>query len=307
MYSEASNFTAGTDKTFAFIIGVSLFFLIGISVTMIVFAVKYRKKKHPKAIQIKENMTLEIIWTLVPLVLVLIMFYFGYKAYMPMRKVPKNAQTIIVYGRMWYWEFDYGKGKVSKDTLVLPLGKPIKLELLALDVGHSFYIPAFRIKEDLVPKKTNYMWFIPQQEGKFEAFCTLFCGLRHSYMEAIVKVVPENEYNRWLANLKTVDPGSIPEGLTLLKQNACTGCHSLDGSQLAGPSFKGLYDTDRIVITGGNERKVKADSSYIKQSIQDPDKDIVKGYAKGIMQSYKQVLSEKDISKIVEYMKRMDK
>jgi cytochrome c oxidase subunit II len=307
MFSEASNFTAGVDKTFAFIIGISLFFLIGLTVTMVVFAVKYRKSKHPKAVQVKENMVLEVVWILVPLALVLFMFYFGYQAYMPMRDVPKNAQVIKVYGKMWEWDFDYGKGKVSKDTLVLPLGKPIKLELHAVDVGHSFFIPAFRIKEDLVPKQTNYMWFIPQQEGKFEAFCTVFCGLRHSYMEAIVKVVPEKDYEAWVANLKAVDTNSIPEGLTILKQNACTGCHSIDGSSLVGPSFKGLFGSEKVVLTNNSERRIKADSAYIHHSIVSPDDDVVKGFSKGMMRSYKQTLSDEDISKIIEYMKRIEK
>ncbi|HEX2936897.1 MAG TPA: cytochrome c oxidase subunit II [Bacteroidales bacterium] len=307
MFSEASNFTAGVDKTFAFIIGISLFFLIGLTVTMIVFAVKYRRNKHPKAVQVKENMTLEVTWIIIPLVLVLAMFYFGYQAYMPMRNAPKDAHIIKVYGKMWQWDFDYGNGKMSKDTLMLPLGKPVKLELNAVDVGHSFFIPAFRIKEDLVPKKTNYMWFIPQQEGNYEAFCTVFCGLRHSYMEAIVKVVPEKDYEQWLANLKAFDPNSVPEGLTILKQNACTGCHSIDGSSLVGPSFKGLFESERVVMTNSAERKIKADSAYLHQSIVAPDDDVVKGFNKGIMRSYKQTLSDKDISKIIEYMKLIEK
>jgi cytochrome c oxidase subunit II len=306
MFSQASNFTAGVDKTFAFIMGVSIFFLVTITIVMIVFAIKYRRNKHPKAVQVKENMTLEMVWILVPLVLVLVMFYFGYQSYMPTRIPPKDALTIKVYGRMWQWEFDYGNGKLTKDTLVLPLGKPVKLELHAIDVGHSFFIPAFRIKEDMMPNKVNFMWFIPEQEGSFEAFCTLFCGIQHSKMEGIVKVVPEKEYETWLANLKSFDPNKVPEGLAIIQNNGCVACHSQDGKKIVGPSFKGLYGSERIVVTQGNERTVIADSIYIINSIVNPDADIVKGYPKGTMKSYSQIISDEDISKIEGYIKSLN-
>jgi cytochrome c oxidase subunit II len=305
MFSEASNFSAGVDKTFAFIMGIAFFFLIGLTVTMIVFAIKYRRKKHPVPVQVKDNIALEITWTIIPLVLVLAMFYYGYTAFLPMRNIPKDAMPVKVIGKMWDWTFDYGNGKIKKDTLWVPLNKAVKLEMVSPDVTHSFYVPAFRVKEDLVPGTTTHMWFIAQQEGTYEILCAEYCGLRHSYMEGRVRVVPEKEFRTWLANLKAADKNG-PEGLVLIRNNSCTGCHSLDGSKLVGPSFKGLFGTKRKVEVNGTEKEVVADSAYIEQSVTDPDAAVVNGYPKGVMRSYKNVIKDEDIAKIVKYLSARD-
>jgi len=300
MFTGASNFAEGVDLAFKIIFGISLFFLAGITIVMIFFVVRYRKKKHPKAIQIKDNMKLEIIWTVIPFILVLLMFYYGYIAFSPMRNVPKGAMEVKAIAKMWDWSFEYEGGKVSP-ILVVPLNKPVKLDLISLDVIHSLYIPAFRIKEDLVRGRENYMWFIPEKMGEYEILCAEYCGLRHSYMESKVSVVTESEFKKWLKELplKPIEP----EGLTILKKNACTGCHSLDGSKVVSSSFKGLYGSNKTVITDGEERTIKADNEYIKRSIFYPEKDVVKGYSKGIMKSYKGIVSESDITLICDYLK----
>jgi cytochrome c oxidase subunit II len=303
MFSNTSNFSASVDKTFLFIIGISFIFLIGITTTMIVFVIKYNRKKHPKAIQIKDNIALEITWTVVPLIIVLLMFFYGYFAFIPERNPPKGAIPVRVIGRMWNWTFDYGNGKINSDTLVVPVSQAVKLDMNSLDVNHSLYIPAFRIKEDLIPGKTTHLWFIAERPGNFDILCTAYCGLRHSYMEGIVKVVSYEQYKTWLANLKITDISKEPKGLTIIKHNGCTGCHSLDGSKLVGPSFKGLFGTERIVLTEGVERKIMADSIYINTSIIEPDKDIVVGFRKGFMHSYKEVMKESDIHEIINYLK----
>jgi len=207
---------------------------------------------------------------------------------------------------MWDWTFDYGNGKIKKDTLVVPVNKPVVLNMNSLDVTHSLYISAFRIKEDVVPGQTTQMWFIAERIGQYDILCAEFCGLRHSYMEGIVKVVSENEYNIWLENLKAVEPASN-KGLEILQKNACLGCHSLDGSKLVGPSFKDLYGKEEIVITNGKERKIIADSTYIKNSILNPNDDVVKGFSQGLMQSYKTVLKEQDIQEIIKYFQAVAK
>jgi cytochrome c oxidase subunit 2 len=306
MFSGASNFVEGVDKTFIFIIGISFLFLIGITTTMIVFAVKYNRKKHPKAQQFNDNMKLEVIWTVVPIILVLFMFYYGYVNFSSERKAPEGAIQVKVIGKMWDWTFDYGNGKIKKDTLVVPLNKAVKLNMVSLDVTHSLYISAFRIKEDLVPGITTTMWFIAEIPGNYDILCAEFCGLRHSYMEGIVKVVPEEEYKTWLANLEVTEEGKEPKGYAILKQNACIGCHSVDGSKLVGPSFKNIYMKERIVLTDGKERKLIADSTYIKNSIFDPDNDIVKDYSKGLMKSYTGVVKETEVNDIIEYLKTLN-
>lgn len=297
---EASNFVEGVDLAFKIIFGIGIFFLVGITTVMIYFVIRYRRSKHPKAEQIRDNNVLEVTWTVIPLLLVLLMFYYGYIAFSPMRDVPENAYEITVIGKMWSWTFEYPGGKQSTD-MVVPLNRPIKCNLVSTDVIHAFYVPAYRIKEDVVPGKNNYLWFLPEQLGEYDILCTVYCGVRHSFMEAKVIVVPEAEFNAWLAALP--DPSSEPEGLTILKKNACTGCHSVDGSKLVSTSFKGLYGSEKKVITNGSERTVKADDDYIKAAIFDPNRDIVVGYQKGIMKSYTGIVKEDEIPKIIDYLK----
>lgn len=298
----ASNFVEGVDLTFIIILGASVFFLVGITAVMIYFAIRYRRKKNPKASQIEGNNTLEIVWTVIPTILVLIMFYFGWLGYSPMRKVPANAIPVKAYGQMWSWSFEYPNGKKSTE-LIVPLNLPVKLDLISRDVIHSLYIPAFRIKEDVVPGKNNYMWFTAQVEGEYDLFCAEYCGDRHSYMLSKVKVMPEAEYNSWLAQ-SDIPAGEHP-GLTVMKQNGCIACHSLDGVKIVGPSFKGIYGHEVDVVTNGQERKIVVDDEYIKNSIYEPNADVVKGFNPGLMISYKQTIKEEDVAKIIEYIREL--
>jgi cytochrome c oxidase subunit 2 len=296
----ASNFVEGVDLAFKVIFGISLFFLVGITAVMLWFLYKYNRKRHPVAIQIKENNLLELTWIVIPLILVMLMFYYGYAAFSPMRIVPKDAIPIKVIGKMWSWTFEYEGGKQSP-ILVVPINKPVRLDLHSDDVIHALYIPAFRVKEDVVPGKQNFMWFMSGQLGEYDVLCTVFCGIRHSYMETKARVVPEAEYLAWLKALP--DKSSEPEGLTILKKNACTGCHSLDGSKLVSTSFKGLYGKTETVITDGKERKVTVDDTYLKASVYHPDKDLVVGFQKGIMKTYKGIVTEEEMTKVIEYLK----
>jgi len=300
MFTEASNFAEGVDLAFKVIFGISLFFLVGITAVMLYFVVRYRRSKHPKAVQIKDNTALEISWTLIPLALALLMFYYGYAAFSPQRDIPSDAMNVTVVSKMWAWSFVYPGDKESNE-LVLPINKPVVLNLTSLDVIHSFYVPAFRQKEDCVPGKTNQMWFIPTMAGEYWILCAEYCGMNHSYMEAKVRVVPEAEYQAWITALPA--KAAEPEGLTILKKNACTGCHSLDGSKLVSTSFKGFYGKQSVVITNGNEHTVTVDDAYIKSSIYEPDKDLVKGLPKGVMKSYKGIITEEEAAKIIEYFK----
>jgi cytochrome c oxidase subunit 2 len=302
MFSDASNFVTGVDTTFAIILGASVFFLVAITAVMIYFVIRYNKKRNPKSVDIHENRKLEIIWTAIPTLLVLVMFYFGWTGYRPMRSIPKDAIHIKAYGQMWSWQFEYANGK-SSDTLVVPLNKAVALDLISRDVVHSLYIPAFRIKEDVVPGDHNKMWFIGQKEGDFNIFCAEYCGDRHSYMLSKVVVVPENEYTAWYND--TTASADHP-GLAVLKKNACVSCHSLDGTRIVGPSFKGIWGHEVTVITDGKERNVVVDEDYVKRSVQDPNADVVKGFNPGLMISYKDILSEDDIKNIIEYLKTLN-
>jgi cytochrome c oxidase subunit 2 len=304
MFSNNSNFVQGVDTAFVLILGISIFFLILLTTIMIVFVIKYNKKRHSKAVQIKDSSTLEIVWTTIPLILVLVMFYFGWRGFLPMRQVPDDAMQVKAIGQMWKWTFVYPGNKQS-DSLLLPINKAVKMDLFSKDVIHGFSIPDFRVKEDVVPGKNNYTWFIPGKFGNYDLYCSAYCGLSHSYMLALVRIVPEEEFNKWLASLPLKKADDNNEGFKILDKNGCFSCHSMDGRKIVGPSFKGLYGSTHEVITNGTTRKITVDDLYLEASIYDPDKDVVAGYPPGMMKSYKGLIKEKDMPKVIEYFKTL--
>ncbi|MDB4584173.1 cytochrome c oxidase subunit II [Draconibacterium sp.] len=313
MYSsevtQASNFVQGVDTAFLVILGISFFFLIGLTAVMLFFVFKYNKKKNPKATQIKGSTKLEIIWTIVPFLLTMLMFYYGWAGWKPMQKAPKDAMEITVYGRMWNFTFEYENGKRT-DTLYLPKDQPIKLNLVAMDVLHSLYIPAFRVKQDMVPGlENNTMWFEPQKEGTYELFCAEYCGLQHSYMYSYVKVMEETAFTDWMADTTQVATAAVESptvtGKRIMQNIGCFACHSLDGSKLVGPSFKGIWGAQHTVVSGRETRTVTVDEEYIKKSIYEPNADVVDGFGKGLMLTYEGQLSEDDIGNIIEYLKTL--
>jgi cytochrome c oxidase subunit 2 len=304
MFTGASNLAAGVDKAFLFIFTIAFIFIIGITAFMIYTVIKFNRKKGKPAKQFTGSTTLEIIWTVVPLILVMMMFYVGWVGFAPMRKPPKDALVITAIGRMWEWEFDYGNGMKAKE-LVLPVGKAVKIDLKSEDVNHSLFIPAFRVKEDVIPGYDNFLWFVPNYIGNYEILCTEYCGLLHSAMLSKARIVDQAEYDKWFEELKVT--GNKPEdpGLIILKNTGCLACHSIDGLKLVGPSFKGLFGSQRNVITGGAEKTVAADESYINRSVYDPDYEVVSGFNKGLMKSYKGTLSEPDLAIVITYLRTL--
>lgn len=307
MEAKASTFVQGVDTAFIVILGISLFFLVAITATMIYFVIRYNRKRNPRSKDVKDNVRLEILWTAIPTLLVLVMFWYGWIGYTPMRRVPEGALTIKATGRMWSWSFEYENGKQS-EFLIVPAGKPVKLNLYSPDVLHSLYIPAFRIKEDVVPGINNVMWFQSDKPGEYDILCAEYCGLRHAYMLSKVIVKPLDEYLEWYnAPADTTSTASVePLGLQVLKRNACLSCHSQDGSVIVGPTFKGLWGSEHTVIDeNGKKMKITVDEEYIKSSIYEPNKQIVEGYNKGLMVSYKDAISEEELRQIVEYLKTL--
>ncbi len=303
--NNASNFVEKVDFSFYFIIGISTVLLIGITVVMIMFAIKYSRKKNPVATQIEGDTRLEILWTVIPTILVLLMFYFGWTGYTPMRNVPDDAMVVEVTGRMWSWTFEYDNGKKS-DRLIVPLNKPVKLNMTSVDVVHSFYVPAFRIKEDVNPGGSSYLWFEAQQLGSYDIYCAEYCGLRHSYMITKLDVKPQEEFDAWLVEgfdpNKEVDP--IEEGYEITRANGCIGCHSTDGTPLVGSTFKGLYGATKTVVTDGKDREIVVDAAYIKKSMTDPGVDLVKGL-QPVMPPYGGSITDEDMDKIVLYIESL--
>ena len=308
---QASNFVGGVNLAFLIILGISILFLVALTVIMLVFIRKYRKERHPKAVQNEGSNKLEALWTGIPLILVLVMFYFGWMGWKPMKHPPDDAMHIKAIARMWQFQFEYENGKFT-DSLIVPLNEPVILDLVAMDVLHALYIPAFRVKEDMVPGRDKNMWFIPGSEGEYDLFCAEYCGQNHSYMTSGVKVIPKEQFDAWLADTSAVVPvaevqtSPAQQGYELIRKNGCIACHSSDGSRMVGPSFKGIWGETQTVITGREERQVKVDEDYVRKSIYDPGADVVKGYNSGLMQSYKDQVSEEDVGLIIEYLKSLN-
>jgi cytochrome c oxidase subunit 2 len=193
------------DDSFIFIIVISVILLVGITAAMIYFVFRYSEKNNPKPDQsITGSTTLEVLWTVIPLILVLAMFFYGYAGFKQMRNVPPDAMVVKVTGKMWFWHFEYDNKKTSDTLLYLPVGKNVKFELQSADVNHSFYVPAFRVKEDCIPGRTNYMWFNATNIGTYDIECAEYCGMNHSYMLGKVIILPQNEYWEWVSKIDTV-------------------------------------------------------------------------------------------------------
>lgn len=199
MFPGPTSHVETVDSVFLYIVGISVILLLGVTAAMIYFVFKYHRKKGHKPKDIHGSILLETIWIVIPTILVLSMFYYGYIGFEEMRTFPDDAREIKVVARMWEWEFNYENGKKT-DTLYVPLGETIKLSMESLDVNHSFYIPAFRVKEDVIAGKINYLGFKPEKVGDYDIACAEYCGLNHSMMYSKVVVMPQNEFEAWYAS-----------------------------------------------------------------------------------------------------------
>jgi cytochrome c oxidase subunit 2 len=309
--TDNSNFVAQVDAAFAFIMGISLFFLVAITAVLIYFVIRYRRSKNPTATQIEGSNTLEIVWTVIPTIIVLAMFYYGWAGWHKQEEPPADAMKIKSIARMWHFSFQYPNGRTT-DTLYVPLNKPVALNLVAMDVIHSIYIPAFRLKKDMVPGDPKVMWFESGHVGNYDIYCAEYCGLNHSYMLSTVKVLPKIEFDKWYNDTTSVAQLNKPvdsrlAGLEIIKKIGCVACHSTDGVNLIGPTFKNLYKSQRQVMVKGTETSVVADEAYLKESILNPAAKVVKGFNNGLMLSYKDQLNDEQIDQIIAYFKTLSK
>lgn len=305
-YSTVPNLTELVNDAFFLIIIISVVLLILITSVMVYLAVRYRRKINPVAHEVKESLVLEIVWTMVPTVLVFIMFYVGWVNFVPLRKIPQNAMQVSVISRMWSWQFIYENG-LKSSTLKVPVGKPVKLTITSDDVLHSLFIPEFRIKEDAVPGMETFLWFSSDREGEFNIFCAEFCGQGHSDMISKVIVMSDQDFHAWYDSTGEKKRGAVA-GLSatgLLEDNSCLDCHSTDGPVIVGPTFSGIYKRKTIVITNDKEREIIADENYLINSILFPDADITKGYP-DVMPSFEGNLSGEEITLIIEYLKSLN-
>ncbi|MGE4170466.1 MAG: cytochrome c oxidase subunit II [Candidatus Margulisiibacteriota bacterium] len=304
-FPEAGSALAGqTDLLFYTIFVASvLFFLVLIGITAF-FLVKYKRSgKHTAALkQITHNDKLEIIWSVIPLIVVMGIFYWGYMEYLKLIVPPANTVDIHVTGKKWMWQFEYPQGKQTLTDLVVPVNQPIKLIMSSEDVLHSFYLPNFRVKKDVIPNRYTVLWFSPERVGNFQIFCTEYCGDGHSQMLGNLKVVSAEDYQKFLTEEEGKD---IPDdqldklGAKLYVSKGCVACHSLDGKPGVGPSWKGLYGSKR---TFSNAPAEVADDNYIRESVVKPGAKVVTGFGP-VMPTFSGLLSDREITGIIAYIK----
>ncbi len=270
-----SNTAGRVDSAFLFVVVCCVILLAIVTACMIWFLVRYNRGRHPRPEHVKENMYLEVAWTVIPTILVIFMFYFGWVDFDYIRNPPKNAMTVEVTARQWSWLFTYENGKHS-DLLYVPQGKPVRLIMTSLDVLHCLFIPAFRIKEDCVPGMKTHLWFTAGEGGSYEIFCTEYCGVGHSHMRSKVVVLAPAAFGTWLSAAESTALADV--GPRLLRSKGCTGCHTVDGSPKVGPTFKGLLGREETVVAAGQEKKITVDEAFIRSHILDPRGATVKGY-----------------------------
>jgi cytochrome c oxidase subunit II len=291
--------TQAVDFSLFYIIGISFIILIGVTVVMIGFAVRYHRSRHPAPTsQVSHNVPLEVIWTLIPTFIALSMFYIGWSGYLTTRGVPEGAMEVTVTARMWSWSFEYEDGRVT-DRLYVPVGRPVLVHIRTADVIHSFSVPAFRVKRDAVPGMDTYVWFVAEEPGSYNVYCTEYCGVGHADMITTVEALPEEEFAAWLEE----ELPDVARGLQLLQQYGCIGCHSLDGTPAVGPTFQGLYGSEVQVVREGRQMTVTADEDYIRRSIREPQLELTVGYPP-VMPAFPQIPDE-ELEEMVEYLREL--
>ena len=301
----ASNLASKVDAVIWFITVISLVFFILISIFLVYFAIRYRRRQeNEETPYITGSHVLETIWTIIPSILLIVIFVYGFVVYKDMRTPPEDSLEVTVIGRQWLWQFKYNNGKTTLNELYIPEGRPIKLVMTSEDVLHSFFVPAFRVKQDLVGGMYTYLWFTPTKTGTYELYCTEYCGTGHSTMLGKVIVMSPQEYEKWEKGEEEKAVASLPPaelGKQLYTQRGCNACHSIDGSSLVGPTWKGLYGHE-VVLQDGT--KVTADENYIREAILEPQAKMVKGFGP-VMPSFKGVISDDEITDLIAYIKTL--
>ncbi|MCC5933610.1 MAG: cytochrome c oxidase subunit II [Candidatus Cyclonatronum sp.] len=306
--SAESTYAANVDALFHFINIVSLILLVGITIAIVYFSIKYRRKSQEDTTPlITHNTTLEVTWTVIPLILILIVFGWGFNDYVEMRTPPANSYEVYVESFSFGWNFEHPNGIREANQLTVPVAQPVRLIMRSRDgdVLHSFFVPQFRLKQDLMPNRYTYAWFEAIRPGEFVYFCTEYCGGGHSMMNGIVRVKTQEDFDSWTEEELGRDLDALPLaelGRLVYTSAGCQGCHSLDGASRVGPTFAGLYMRERQ-FTDGSTRI--ADEAYLIESIVEPQVLVNVGYPNNMPNIYAQTLSEREILGLVEFIKEL--
>jgi len=304
MPPAGSTIAGEVDWLFYLILYISIFFFVLVVGAAAYFSIKYRRRGDIAPTSQKDhNLKLEIAWTVIPLAIVIILFFLGFSLYMKMNIIPKDALEIKVTAQRWMWTFDYPNGTNSVNELVVPAGKPIKLLMSSNDVIHAFFVPDFRVKMDVLPNRYTAIWFNAPNSGNHTIQCAEYCGKGHSEMLGVVKVMSEREYTEWLESSSGPAEGMPLEdyGEKLFTSKRCVTCHTIDGTANVGPSFMSLYG-EQVYLKGG--KQVTADENYLRESILTPEAKVVDGF-EPVMPTYQGLLKSRDVDALIAYIKSL--
>lgn len=299
LFPERASTAAGPiDALYFYLVAVTAVFTILIFGLIVVFAVKYRRRRpDQRADHVPTDLRLEFVWMAVPFALTMVMFVWGADVFHGVYRPPSDALDVYVVGKQWMWKVQHPDGRREINELHVPVGRPVRLTLTSEDVIHSFYVPAFRLKRDVLPGRYGTFWFQATRPGSYHLFCAEYCGTLHSGMAGRVVVLEARDYERWLAG--GADGESLASGgERLFLRLGCAPCHNPDPAA-RGPRLEGLWGK-RVTLEGGGE--VLADENYLRESILDPQKKVVAGYAP-VMPAYRGQVGEEGLLQLLDYLK----
>jgi cytochrome c oxidase subunit 2 len=297
---QASTFASDVDALYLFIVSVCAFFALVVSVAVVVFGLVYRRRHEGEVGQrIEGNLPLELVWSVIPTMIAMVMFGWGASLYFHLRTPPDEALSIYAVGKQWMWKFQHLEGQREINELHIPAGRPIKVTLTSEDVIHSLYFPSFRQKMDAIPGRYTQLWFEATKPGRYHIFCTEFCGTNHSGMIGTVYVMEPAAYQAWLSS-GGVEGTLVQRGERLFQDLACVSCH-LDSGRGRGPALQGLFGT-RVDLADGSTALM--DESYLRESILNSQAKVVRGY-QPLMPVFQGLVSEDNLVALVEYVKSL--
>jgi len=297
---QASTAAGRVDALYYFLIAVSAFFTLLIAVLLVYFAVKYRRRSESERPQpVAGSLKLEIAWTVIPLAISMVMFFWGASLFFALSRPPEGAIEIYAVGKQWMWKFQHVDGQSEINELHVPVGRPVRLTMASEDVIHSFFVPAFRTKTDVLPGRLSTAWFEATRPGRYHLFCAEYCGTKHSGMIGWIVAMDPVEYQTWLGGGAAT--GSLADaGQKLFQQHACNTCHRPD-SLARGPNLEGLFGKPVRLASG---QTVTADESYLRESIVAPNAKLVEGF-QPLMPTYQGLISEEGILQLIAYIKSL--
>jgi len=297
---QASSVAPRVDALYAFLLSVTAFFTLAIFLAIVYFAIKYRhgRPKDRPRLRHEQLWMLEIAWIVIPLALTMVMFFWGAKLYFEIRTPPADAIELQVVGKQWMWKIYHPQGRTEINELHIPVGRPIRLRMISDDVIHSFFIPAFRTKMDVLPGRYTMQWFEATRVGEYDLFCAEYCGTDHAGMRGRVFAMTQADYAEWLRSAATETPQAA--GGRLFSQLRCNTCHG-DDAVLRSPTLHGIFNR-AIALADG--RTVHADEAYLRESIVDPLAKVTAGY-QPLMPTYQAQLTEEQLLLLIEYIKSL--